>query len=209
MEFKNIEKSWISSAQKGHNFILFNDQILYKRKVKIEDISEVKQKLFLGKIDDKFIGLPMSYIRKIEFREDDSELKISYGEDSEDSFDIPDHELRKEVFEYLSAHTKVKERTVKRPSILSRIKKPLIAFLVVAAIFTYVYTIINGLNQGYEYELIPGRRGPGLAGVVLMLAQLGLIKNILIFSPLALIAIYRMYLNFKNNSEVYCLKYHK
>lgn len=203
----SIEKVWYSPVQKGHNFILFNEQIFYKRKVKLENVGRVKQELSQGKIDDQFFGLPIGYLRRVEYRDDDPELKISYGQDSEDTFDIPNQALRKEVFDYVKNNTTVEQTIVKKPSVLSRIKKPLIALFVVLGLFAFIYSWILDLNAGYVYELVPGRRGPGLVGISLALAQLGLVKNILIFSPLALIALYRIKINLDNDSEIHSLIY--
>jgi len=147
-------------------------------------------------------------MKQIQYRDNDKFINISYGSDSVDSIEIKDQNLRKEIFEYLKSNTGAKKTYIENPSIISRIKKPLIALGVVVGIFIYVYSIIDGLNQGYEYEIVGGRRGgAGLGGIVLALAQLGLIKNLLIFTPLALIALYRMKRNLDNNSEIHFIQY--
>ncbi|MBP6238890.1 MAG: hypothetical protein KA536_22260 [Saprospiraceae bacterium] len=204
----SIEKIWINRKESGHNFILFHNHILYRRKVNKDSISLVENELKHEKISDKFIGLPISYIKKIEFRDDDKFINISYGSDSVDSIEINDQPLRKEVFEYLKTNTNLKKNYIKKPGFLYRIKKPLIALLVVIGIFSYVYSIMNGLNQGDEYEIVGGRRGgAGLGGIILGLAHFGLMINILIFAPLALIAMYRIKKNLDNDSEIHYIEY--
>ncbi len=202
-----IEKIWINRKESGHNFILFHNYIHYRRKVDKDSISLVENELKHEKISDKFIGLPITYIKKIEFRDDDKFINISYGSDSVDSIEINDQPLRKEVFEYLKTNTNLKKNYIKKPGVLNRIKKPLIALLVVVVIFIYVYSIMNGLNEGYEYEIVGGRRGAGLGGIILGLAHFGLMKNILIFAPLALIAMYRIKKNLDNDSEIHYIEY--
>ncbi len=204
----SIEKIWINRKETGHNFILFHNNILYRRKVNKDSISQVENELKHEKISDKFIGLPISYVKKIEYRDDDKFINISYGSDSVDSIEMNDQPLRKEVFEYLKTNTNLKKSYIKKPGVLYRIKKPLIALLVVGGIFTYVYSIMNGLNQGYEYEIVGGRRGgAGLGGIILGLAHFGLMINILIFTPLALIAMYRIKKNLENDSEIHYIEY--
>jgi hypothetical protein len=83
----------------------------------------------------------------------------------------------------------------------------LIALFAVAGIFTYVYFITDGLNQGNEYEIVGGRGGVGLGGIVLGLAELGLTKNLFIFTPLALLALYKINMNLNNNSEIHYIEY--
>ncbi len=203
-----IEKTWINRNGTGHNFVLFDNNILYRRHVKKYKIPLVEKELNQGIISDKFIGLPVAYMKQIEYRDDDKFINISYGNDSVDSIEIKNQTLRKEIFDYLKSNTPNRENYVERPSVLARIKKPLIALAVIGGIFMYVYSVIDGLNQGYEYEIVGGRRGsPGLGGVVLALAQLGLIKNLLIFMPLALIALYRIKVNLENNSEIHYIVY--
>ena len=204
----SIEKVWINKDDSGHNFILFNDNILYRRSVKKDHYFEVAQEVNQGKISDKFMGLPVSYMKHVEYRDDDKYLNISYNQESVDSFEIINNETRKEVFDFLKTQTDNKASGVEKPSVLSRIKKPLIALAVIGGIFAYVYSVISGMNQGYEYEVVGGRRGgPGLGGIVLGLAHLGLMKNALLFGPLALIAIYRMKKNLDNNSEIHYIEY--
>jgi len=112
------------------------------------------------------------------------------------------------ICKYLKTNTNLKKNYIKKPGVLYRIKKPLIALLVVIGIFSYVYSIMNGLNQGYEYEIVGGRRGgAGLGGIILGLAHFGLMKNILIFAPLALIAMYRIKKNLDNDSEIHYIEY--
>lgn len=205
-----INKAWINKKETGHNFIFFSNNILYRRKVKENQFSLVKNEINQGKISDKFIGIPINYMKRIEYRDDDRYININFGSDSLDSIESNDQKTRKEVFEYLKNNTAIKRSYVAKPSVLSRIKKPLIALLVISGIFAYVYSIIDGLSQGYEYELVGrhGRKGGGaLGGVVLGLAELGLTKNLFIFMPLALIAIIRIKLNIDNNSDINYIEY--
>ncbi len=201
-----IQKKWLNKVEKEHNFVLFHEEKLYRLQIKKENWFTVQKELEQGQINEKFIGLPISYIHHIEFREKDSELRCFYGQDSEDTLRISDEKLRKEIFDFIKSNTEFLRYDVEEPSILSRIKKPLIALGVVSGIFLYVYSVIDGMNQGYEYEIVGGgRRGPGLGGIVLGLAQLGLVKNILLFGSLAGLAIFSISRKVKNNSLIHRL----
>lgn len=201
-----IEKIWINKKEKEHNFILFCENTLYTRKSKKENWLSTENEINKGKIPKNFVGLPISYIRNIEFRENDDHLRIQYQKDSEDEVEISNVSLRREIFDYLKENTAVKVSKFKNPSIFSRIKKPLIALGVIVGVFVYVLVIISSLNSGIEFET---RGRPGLGTIVLALAQLGLVKNIVIFSPLTLIALYRIIVNYKNDTEVHSLIYRK
>lgn len=130
-----------------------------------------------------------------------------FNKDSEDEIEISDTSLRKEIFDYLKSHTQFQFFSKTKPSIFSRVKKPLIALFVLLGIFTYVYSIIDGMSQGYEYRVVGSR--PGLASVVLALAHLGLVKNLLIFFPFVALAIYRIIKNYHDDSEIHQLIYRK
>lgn len=199
-----IEKKWINRKEKEHSFILFNDNTIYRVQVNEDQFSNVNREISQGKISDKFIGLPIHYIKTIEFKEDDINLKIKHGKESEDEIRISDHILRKEIFDYVKNHSNIKRYAKQKPSLLKRIKKPLTALGVVVGTFTFVYSYIDKMNRGYVYEL---EGNEGLGGIILALAQFGLINNLLIFCPLALIACYRIWTNYKDDAEIHYLYY--
>ncbi len=202
-----LEKFWVNRKDKEHNFIVFNENIIYRLKASKVNFSNIERELNQGIINDKFIGLPKSYLRSVQFRDDDNGLRFYYGEDSEDEIIVSKSALRKEIFDFLDTATNPHDSVVRKPSLLGRIKKPLIAIIVLSAIFIYVYSIIQGINQGYEYEIVGGGANPGIAGIVLMLAGLGLTKNIMIFLPLYALAGYSIFKKYKDNSEIYELIY--
>ena len=197
-----INKIWINEKEKEHNLIVFGEQTLYRAMVKNAfEMQQLRGELKEGIIDDRLIGIPLSYMKAISIQEGKPSIMIEYGKESEDEIIVSDETLKKEIFDYIKSLDYFKKYTHKKPSILKRIKKPLVALMVVIGIFAYVYSIIIGLEYGYEYELRGGRR-PGIGGVVLILAQLGLVYNILIFAPLAGIALYKMYTNFKKDGMI-------
>ena len=201
-----LQKIWINNQPKEHTFIVFHENTLYRRSVKKDNFYQVENELKQGIISDKFFGLPIPYLRTVSFRNDSPKLAIVFNQDSEDEVEISDNSLRKEVFDYLKSHTQYQSFSQAKPSIFSRIKKPLMALFVILGIFTYVYSIIDGINQGYEYRVV-GR--PGIASVVLALAHLGLVKNLLIFFPFVGLAVYRMVKNYQDDSEIHQLVYRK
>lgn len=203
-----LQKIWINNQPKEHTFIIFHENILYRRKVSKDDFHKVQKELNQGIISDKFFGLPIPYLKTVSFREDSPKIAIVFNQDSEDEIEISDHSLRKEVFDYLKENTNYLSFSEAKPSLFSRIKKPLIALAVILAIFAYVYSIIDGLNQGYEYEVVGGR-GPGIASLVLALAHLGLAKNLLIFFPFVGLILYRMVKNYQDDMEIHRLVYRK
>ncbi|MEM9919377.1 MAG: hypothetical protein AAF990_14840 [Bacteroidota bacterium] len=203
----SIEKYWINRKPKEHNFILYQDAVLYRLKATKVNFSRIEDQVEHGHRSDQFIGLPISYLYSVEYREDDPNLRFTYNKDSTDEILISDAVIRKEIYDYLQEHTDTLKSEVKRPSVLRRIKKPLIALFVVMGIFAYVYSIIDGMSQGYEYEVRGRRGGAGLGGIILVLAELGLTTNLLIFTPLMFAALFGIQRNYKNDSEIHRLTY--
>jgi len=201
----NLEKIWYNEVNRDHNFLVFNDNKIYRLKTKPENRYHIKRELDKGTINNKFLALPLSYIKKIEYREDDIHLRLFYGKDSEDEIIISNPKLREEIFLYLKAKTNHVKFEIQTSSLLKRIMKPLIALCVVLGIFIYVMSVIDGINSGYEYELRGNR--PGIGSIVLILANLGAGANILIFSLFSFIAGLSIYRNIKDSSEIHRISY--
>ena len=196
-----FQKIWINNQPKEHTFILFHDNILYSQKVNKDNFYKTEKELQQGIISNKFFSLPIPYINAIEFREDFPKLQIYFNQESEAEIDISNPKLRKEIFDYLKEHTAVKSFKQAKPSIFKRIKKPLIGLLLIFGMLSFVYSM-----QDY---VVVGKPGRGLISVVLALANLGLLVNLLIFSPFIALLSYRLVKNYQNDSEIHRLVYRK
>ncbi len=201
----SIEKLWINKIDSGHNFVFYDGDTIYRKKAKGLKFDQIEKELSNGIINKNIVGVPIAYLKEVQFREHDPKIKLKYGRDSEEEIEIPDIEMRKDIFNFLKDNTPVASIDQSKPAVLRRIKKPLIALVLVLGIFLYVLSIVNGMQMGYQYETVGGK--PGLAGIILVLANLGYFKNILIFGTLAFIAIWRIVKNYKDDNEVYSLKY--
>lgn len=201
----SLEKIWFNDVDRDHNFVVFNDNKIYRLKAKPDKLYSIKRELEAGIINEQFFALPVNYLHKVEYRVDDINLHLHYGNKTEDEIRISNTRIREEIFQYLKAKTKYVKSETLQPSLLKRIKKPLIALCVIIGLFIYVMSIVNGMNAGYQYELAGGR--PGLGAIVLALANLGAQTNIIIFSVLSLIAGFRIFRNIKDNSEIHRLVY--
>lgn len=201
----NGKKVWKNEVEKEHNYIIFKDDTLYTLKTKPKNYLDIKAELEQGIINEKFFSLPVSYLTSAEFRIDDTCIRLYHGKDTEDEIVISNNTLREEVFEYLKLNTEYIDFKKHKPSIITRIKRPLIALCLVLGIFIYVLAIMHSLNEGAEFELRGNR--PGLGTIVLGLANLGLTTNLAIFIPLFSIAGFKFYKNLKNKSEIHQIIY--
>ncbi len=202
-----FDKTWIDKKEKGNNIVIFHEGILYRRKVKENQFLMVENELNQGIISNQFINIPVRYMNQVEYSDSDKYITVKYGKDSEYKLEINDQINRKEIFDYLVLHTDYKQHFTKKPHILSRIKKPLIAFIILVCLFAWIYYFINRFDQGYQYEIV-GSEG-SIIGFVFGMAQLGLIKNLFIFTIPVLISLYRIECNIKNNSQIHYILYKK
>jgi hypothetical protein len=183
-------KYWINRAPKEHTFIVYADKKIYRLHAKPEEIIDVRQQLDNGRVSDKFMGVPESYLRYIEFQETERALGLHYGKETEDKILVSDPQLRREIFNYLREHTSEHTYEAKRKSLLTRIKKPSIALLVLLTIGGGVAYFLLEAMRG-NYYTVEGNN-PGVMGLFIGLAEFGIAFNALIFLPLIGLCLYLM-----------------
>jgi hypothetical protein len=196
-----IERIWINDEKGDDNFIVINENIIYRLKAKGLVYDEVKYELSQGRIDKRLIGMPLSYVNTIEYRESIDKLKFNYQKDSVDIFKIKDKTIRKEIFDHIRVISKA-DFKMENPNLFKRSKGPLLALVVVLASFVFVYMTIELKKEGSQLE------SEGLFAFLIYFAEFGLIKNILGFSLITIFLVFRIWNNsLKNDEEVHILKF--
>ncbi|MFT5997850.1 MAG: hypothetical protein ACI81P_000295 [Neolewinella sp.] len=175
-------KYWINRTPKEHTFIVYAGHKIYRLLGKPEDIIDIRQQLDNGRINNDFMGVPENYLRYVEFQESEPALSLHYGKDTEDKIIVSDSKLRRKIFEYLREHASEHTYENKRRSLFERIKKPGIALLILLALGSGVFYFLWEGQQGRFYT-VEGNN-PGLIGLFIGLADLGVAVNSLIFLPL-------------------------
>ncbi|WP_020568392.1 hypothetical protein [Neolewinella persica] len=183
-------KYWINRTPKEHTFIVHADKKIYRLRAKPEEIIDIRQQLDKGRVNDKFMGVPESYLRYVEFQETEPVLSLHYGKETEDKILVSDLPLRREIFEYFRAHTGEHTYEAKRKTLFARIRKPGIALLVLLIFGGGVAFFIREAMQG-NYYTVEGSN-PGIMGLFIGLAELGVVFNALIFLPLTGLCLYLM-----------------
>lgn len=197
-ELKNI---WYSSNEGEEKIIVLHDNIIYKSRAKGIEYDEIKYELSQGRIDKRLIGMPLIYVKTVEFRDSVDHLKFNYNKDSIDTYTIKDNRRRKEVFDAIQMERNGKY-SVKTPNFFLRTKHPLIALGVVLIAFFFVYMFIELKKEGTEFE------SAGIFAFLIYFAEFGLEKHIMGFSFVSLFLSWRIWLvHLKNNEEVHTIKY--
>lgn len=175
---------------KEHTFIVHADKKIYRLRAKPEEIIDIRQELEHARVNDKFMGVPESYLRYIEYKETEPVLSLHYGKDTEDKILISDPQLRREIFEYFREHAGEHTYEAKKISLFARIKKPGAALLVLLIIGGGVAYFLWEARQG-NYYTVEGTN-PGIMGLFIGLASFGVAVNALIFLPLVTFCLYLM-----------------
>jgi len=181
-------KYWINRAPREHTFIVHTEKKVYRLRAKPEEIIDIRQELENGRVNDKFMGVPESYLRYIEFQETETSLSLHYLKDTEDKIIVSDPQLRREIFEYLRQNTSEHTYEAKEKSLFTRISKPSAAFLVLVALGGGVTYFLWEATKG-NYYMIEGNN-PGIMGLFIGMAEFGVAVNALIFLPLIGLCLY-------------------
>jgi hypothetical protein len=196
-----MHKHWKFRDSKYQKLILIKDQCIYIGNPDINDLnrlnSETKDLLFL----DNLFSIPYSYIKKIENSQTLNKIQIYYGKDSEEELIIDNQNTKNEIFNFLKNENPNLIYTKKLPSFITYFKPQLFAILFILGFFAYTYLISTEIEKGVIYET-----SGGLGGIVLILANLGKTKVILIYIALLLIALFSIFRKSKTRSTTETLK---
>jgi hypothetical protein len=179
-------KIWTSEKKDDDKIIAYLNDVVYKANPPSGEMADVVAELKIQNPTSKyFFGIPVRYISEINLQEGKSYIEILFRNDTE-HLKIKDDAERNEVFEFFKQNIPGATYSVLTPSKLESAKKPLIAMGVICAIFLWTLYIAEGLEAGNGYD-VTGQRYHSLAGIVLVLASLGVKNLTLIFGSLFLI----------------------
>lgn len=180
-------KIWTSTEKGDDRIIAYIDHTIYSGNPKLTDLDACVEDLKIRKMpDNSFISIPQRYLKSINLESGNGFIEVLYGADSSEHLRIKNENTRTEIFEYFKANIPNSISSLENYSKVRAGKKPLIAMVVVALIFSWALYVANGLESGNEYEVVGSQRS--LASIILVVAALGVKKVILIFGVLFAIA---------------------
>jgi len=199
-----MQKFWKISDSKSNKLIFIKDKNIYKGNPKQDELnklnSESKNLPFLEKI----FNIPYSHIKKIENQKGQDQIKIFYGNDSEDELIINDKDTKKEIFEFLKQDIPNFKYTSELPSILKYGKGQFFALLFTTGIFIWTLYLAIQIESGIEYEIIGG--SSGLTGIILGLANFGVLNVVIGYIVLLSIILFALFKRLKSRTETEFLK---
>jgi len=191
-------KIWKIPEGGGDKLIAFDNQIIYRGSSKLTDVDKIIFELTTLKTKPKELtGIPLTYIKEINQELGKNHIELFFAQDSTEELKVSDETLRSEIFNYFKSNIPNAEYALVKKTPLQAGKKPLIAFIVALVIFLWVFYIAKGMESGNEYD-VSGEHYNSIAGIVLIIASIGVKNVLLVFSSLILITVYSFIKKAKN-----------
>lgn len=197
-------KFWKLKDSKVNKLILIKDKCIYKGNPKENELNRLTTEKDDVSFVNELFSIPYSYIRTIENQKKNKQIKIFYGNDSEDELIFSDLNVKNEVFDYIKTDISGFQYSKELPSVLKYAKAQFFALLFVTGIFIWALYLANQIENGVAYEIVGGR--PGLSGIVLGIAGLGVLKVILGYLCLLSIIVFVLIKKLKSRTEFEILK---
>ncbi len=157
-------KYWISHTGKD-KLIVITDEVIYNFNPNNKQLKEFEKELVNGIVPSRLTGIPIQYIQIISSKSNSTKIEISHSK--KDQFKLDLAENKSEILNYLKADKiNAPQYLEKDLGLLNRIQKPLIAFLIVAALSYFAYDTAINLEQGHTYEF--SGRSFGLVMIILI-----------------------------------------
>lgn len=201
-----MQKFWKISDSKSNKLIFIKDKTIYKGNPKREELNTLNSESTNLEFLKNLFNIPYSYIRKVENQLNKDEIKIYYGNDSEEELKIKDRNTKKEVFEFLKAELSEFKYTKETPNFLRYGKAQFFALFITTGIFIWSLHLALEIESGVQYELNNKGVRIGISGIVLAIASLGKTKIIFGYTILLGIIIMAIKKRIKSRSEIEFLK---
>lgn len=186
---------WKSGIKHDTKLIVFNDNIIYLGNPKDENINSSVYDIKNNILPNKMMSIPLSYIKKIEKR--DKSIYIFYASKSSERIIISNDSLRNTIFDYFKNNISHLSYSQENISVISSVKRSVIALIVILLVFFYTMTLALDIENGNDYEI---QSYKSVFTIMYVIAKLGSVKVIMIFSGLILITATNIF--FKAKSSV-------
>ena len=195
-----MHKIWKIKESKSNKMILIKDKIIYKGNPKENDLNRVNSETIDFTFLKDLFSIPYSYIKKIENQSGKNRIKIFFGNDSEEEIYVDNENIKNDIFQFLKTDNHNLKYNAEIPSVISYAKAQIFALLSTSAIFIWSLYLAFQIESGVEYELVGGGR-PGITGIILVIANLGVFNIIMGYIIILAITIFALTKRLKSRSE--------
>lgn len=196
----SMHKVWKLRESKFNKLILIKEKSIYKGNPKEHDLNRLKTETTDFTFLKDLFCIPYSYINKIENESRKNYIKIFFGKASEEELYIDNKNLKDEIFEFIKTDNPNLKYTTELPSVITYAKAQLFALLFITVIFIWSLYLAIQIENGVVYELVGGG-SPGITGIVLAIANLGVYEIILGYSILLGFIIFTLVKRLQSRSE--------
>ena len=180
-------KIWTSEEKDDDKIIALLNDSIYKANPPVNEIEAYVSNIKMQNLPSKkSFKIPLHYISAISLQQSKKYIEVIFKGDYE-HLKVKDDKIRTEIFEFFKQNIPGAIHTIVKISKFQTAKKPLIAMAVVCALFLWCLYIAIGMEAGNEYD-VTGQHYHSIAGIVLLIASIGVSKIILLFGALLLIA---------------------
>ena len=199
-------KFWEIRKSKTNKLIFIKDKNIYKGNPKQEELNRLNSETTNLDFLKNIFSIPYSYIKRIENQKEKKEIKIFFGNDSEEELIVNDKNTKAEIFEFLKQDIPNLKYSSELPSIFKYAKAQFFALLLISGIFCWSLYLAFQIESGIEYEIAGNGKVMGIAGIVLAIANFGVFKNILGFSIILGVILFSINHKLKSRSETEYLR---
>lgn len=181
-------KTWTSFEKGDDRIIAYAGNSIFKANPKDSEVEEAAHQLSLGVApENNCTEIPQHYLKEIRMQQGKPYIEVYFGNDSLEHLRIKDEARRREVFDYLKTGVPNSRASLEKYSKWKAGKKPLIAMVVVAALFIWTFILAQGIEEGNQYEVAGNQRST--ATIVTALASIGKTNVMLLFGALFALAL--------------------
>ncbi|MEP6712812.1 MAG: hypothetical protein ABJA37_10370 [Ferruginibacter sp.] len=189
-------KIWKSEEKKDDKIIAYFNQTIYKGNPVPGETDNCIFELQMQKIPNGFFSIPLHYISQINLTDGKEYIEVLF-KGSTEHLKIKDSKIRNEIFDYFKENIPGAVYSIDKYSKLRTGKKNLVAMLVVIILSVWSLYYATGMEAGNEYDVSGGHYN-SIAGIILLIASLGVTKIILISGSLLVIIIIAFIRKIKN-----------
>ena len=189
-------KIWKNEEKKDDKIIAYFNQTIYKGNPGPGEIDNCIFELQMQKIPNGFFSIPLHYISQINLQDGKEYIEVLF-KGSTEHLKIKDSKIRNEVFDYFKENIPGAVYSIDKYSKLRAGKQNLVAMLVVIILSVWSLYYATSMEAGNEYDVSGGHYN-SIAGIILLIASLGVNKIILISVSLLVIIIIAFIRKIKN-----------
>ena len=140
--------SWTIGSGRQKYLMIIDDAAIGRLKADNSIEAKVYNDLQNNLMPESAYKIPFSYVRKIIHREGSNVINVHFGKDAREEFRVDEEAVCYEILQILKKHPCCTDYRFDRYSLFRAIKRPLIAALILTALFGWAFLVAKDLEMG-------------------------------------------------------------